>query len=107
LIEDGEIGLETGEFCVPAQHARPDRMERAEPLHALDRPADQRADALFHLARGLVGEGHGQDLAWPGAARREDVRQPRRQHARLAGASAGKHQHGPVERQHRLALLGI
>ena len=28
-------------------------------------------------------------------------------HARLAGAGAGQHQYRPVERFHRLALLGI
>ena len=43
----------------------------------------------------------------PGAALAEDVGDPRRQHARLAGAGAGQHQHRPVERLHRLALLRI
>ena len=29
------------------------------------------------------------------------------EHARLAGAGAGQHQHGTIQRLHRLALLGI
>ena len=68
-VEDGEVGFQPGQLGVAAQHARGDGMERAQPLHALDHAADQRADALLHLARGLVGEGHGQDLPRPGAAR--------------------------------------
>ncbi len=74
-VENGEVGFQPGQFGVAAQHARADGMERAQPLHALDRAADQRADALLHLARGLVGEGDGQDLrretraAWPECAR--------------------------------------
>ena len=65
--------------------------------------ADQRADALLHLARRLVGEGDGEDLA-SGRARpvREDVGDARGQHARLAGAGAGQHQHRPVDRLDRL-----
>ena len=33
-----------------------------------------RADALLHLARGLVGEGDGEDLVRPGGAGLEEVR---------------------------------
>jgi hypothetical protein len=42
-----------------------DGVEGAEPGHALDHAADEPADALLHLARGLVGEGDGEDLAGP------------------------------------------
>ena len=104
-VEDGEIRFEAGELGMPAQHARADGVERAQPLHAFDHAADQRADALLHLARGLVGEGDGQDLPGPGAPRGEDVGEAGRQHARLAGARARQHQHRPVDRHHGLALL--
>ena len=45
--------------------------------------------------------------ARPRAAGGEDMREPRGQHARLAGARAGQHQHRAVERLHGLALLGV
>jgi len=104
-VEDGEIRFEAGELGVTAQHARADGVERAQPLHAFDHAADQRADALLHLARGLVGEGDGQQLPGPGAARGENVGEAGRQHTRLAGSGAGQHQHGSVHRHHRFALL--
>ena len=59
--------------CSPTSSAwrrrilRADGVERAEPRHALGDGADERADALLHLARRLVGEGDGEDLR--GAAR--------------------------------------
>ena len=106
-VENGEIGFETGKLRIPAQHARADRMERTEPLHAFDHAADQIADALLHFARGLVGEGDGEHLPRPGAVRGEDVGKARGQHARLARARAGQNQHGAVDRQHGFALFGI
>jgi hypothetical protein len=50
------------------------------------------ADALLHLAGGLVGEGDGEDLRRPGEAERQDVGDAGGQHARLAGAGAGQHE---------------
>ncbi|MEI9887530.1 MAG: hypothetical protein WDN08_13705 [Rhizomicrobium sp.] len=46
---------------------------------------------------------------WPGHALRgvQDMGEARGQHARLAGTGAGQHQHRPVGRQHRRALLGV
>ena len=41
------------------------------------------------------------------AAEIEDVRDARGEHARLAGARAGEHQDGTIQRFHGLALLGI
>ena len=90
-----------------AQDFHADRMEGAEPRHALDHAADDLADAVLHLARRLVGEGDGEDLARPGAAGGEDVGDAHGEHARLAGAGAGQHQHRPVERLDREPLLRI
>ena len=100
-------GFKPDQLGVAAQDLHADRMEGAEPRHALDHLADHRADAALHLARRLVGEGDRQDLARPRAAGGEDVRDARGQHARLAGAGAGQHQHRPVQRLDRLPLLGI
>ena len=106
-IENGEIGFEARQLRVAAQHLGADGVERAQPLHALDHAADQRADALLHLARGLVGEGDAQHLSRPGAARGEDVGEAGGEHARLAGARAGQHQNRAIHRQHGFALLGV
>ncbi|MCY1499457.1 hypothetical protein D9M68_334750 [compost metagenome] len=69
--------------------------------------ADEHADALLHLARRLVGEGHRKDLRREGAAGRKDVGDAGRQHAGLAGAGTGKHEHGTVKRFDRLGLFRV
>ena len=106
-VEDGEVGLQADQLGVAAQDLHADRMERAEPRHALDHLADHRADAQLHLARRLVGEGDGEDFGGARAAEREDVGDARGQHARLAGSGAGEHQHRAVQRLDRGALLRI
>ena len=67
-VEDGEARLQAHQLGVAAQHPHADGVEGAEP-HALHAAADQPLDALAHLARGLVGEGDGQDLARAGPGR--------------------------------------
>ena len=106
-VENGEIGFEPDHLGVPAQDLDADGMERAEPRHALDHAADDVADAGLHLARRLVGEGDGQDLAGPGAAGGEDMGDAHGEHAGLAGAGAGQHQHRAVERLDREPLFRI
>ena len=106
-VENGEIGLEADQFGVAAQDFGRNRVKGAEPGHAFGDRADQHGDALLHLARRLVGEGDGENLVRPRAALRDDMRDARGQNPRLAGAGAGQHQHRPVERLDRRALLGI
>ncbi len=106
-VENGEVAFQPDQLGMAAQDLHADGMEGAEPWHALDHLADDLADAVLHLARRLVGEGDGEDLARPGAAEAEDVGDAHGEHAGLAGAGAGQHQHRTVERLHRLALLGI
>src|SRR5207237_4488331 len=72
-VENGEVRLEARQLGMSAQHARANRVKGAKPLHALDHAADQRTDALLHLARGFVGESDRKDLPGPGAPRREDM----------------------------------
>ena len=119
-IQDGEVRLqvdlarravETGigflrddQLGVPPQKPHADRVERAEPRHALHDVTHHPAQPVAHLPRGLVGEGDGQHLVRPGFALRQQVRDPGRQRTGLAGARAGQHQHRPVEDQHRLQL---
>ncbi len=66
-VENGEIRAQADQFGMAAQELDADRVEGAEPGHALDGAADEHADALLHLARRLVGEGDGEDLAGIGA----------------------------------------
>jgi hypothetical protein len=91
-VEDGEVALQPDQLGVAAQDLHADRVERAEPRHALDRLADHAADPLLHLARGLVGEGHCENVARPRAAGGEDVGDPRGQHSCFAGSGARQHQ---------------
>ena len=62
---------------------------------------------MLHFTRRLVGEGDRENFGRVRAPRRQDVRNARRQHAGLAGSGTREHQHRPVERFDRLALLGI
>ena len=95
-IQDGEVGLEAQERRVAAQDADREGVEGAEP-QSLDHPPDEGAQALAHLARGLVGEGDGEDLAGPGAAQGEDMGEARDEHPGLARAGAREHQDRPVD----------
>ena len=103
-VEDGEIGLQPHQFGMTAQHLGRDGMEGAEPRHPLHCGTNHLADPLAHFARGLVGEGDGQDLRGIGAARGHQMRQPRGQCRGLARARARQHQHRPFGRQHGFAL---
>ncbi len=106
-VQNGEIGFQPDHLGVPAQNLHADRVEGAEPRHAFDHAADDLADAVFHLARRLVGEGDGQNLAGPGVAGGEDVGDAHGEHAGLAGAGAGQHQHRTVESLDREPLFRI
>ena len=106
-IEHGEIGFQLHQLGMGAQDASADGVKGAEPRHALDRLAQHLAEPQLHLSRRLVGEGDGEDFAGPGPALAEDVGDAAGQHAGLAGAGARQYQDRPVQRFHRLALLGI
>ena len=106
-IEDGEVAVQPHQLGMATQHLRADRVEGAEPRHPLDDVAHHLAHAVPHLARGLVGEGDGQNLRWPRFARKQQMREPRGQRRRLARTGAGDDQHRPLGRQHRLPLRRI
>ena len=75
-VEDREIGLQSDQFGMAPEELRADRVEGAEPLHALDDTADEVADAVLHLPRGLVGEGDGEDFPRLGAVGGEQMGDP-------------------------------
>ena len=95
-IEDVEAGGEADQLGIAPEHAGGERVEGAEP-QPLRRLAQDRRDALAHFARGLVGEGHRQDLAREGAAGEQDMGEAGGQHAGLAGAGSGQHQQRAVD----------
>jgi hypothetical protein len=106
-VEDGEVGLRPTSSAWLRSIARSDRVEGAEPGHALDRAAGDLRDALLHLARGLVGEGDGEDLARPGLAGGDQMGEARGQRGGLARAGAREDQHRALGRQHGLALRRV
>ncbi len=103
-VQNREAGFQIDQFRVPAQDLDAERVEGAEPGHPFDGPADQIADPVFHLARGLVGEGHGEDFVRAGGPRGQKVRDPAGQRLRFAGTGARQHQDRAVQRCHSLLL---
>ena len=106
-VQNGEIRLEIDEFGVTAQELDTDRMKRAEPRHALDPLAHQAADTFLHLARGLVGKGHGQNITRPRATGVHQMYDTRGQRLGLARARPCQHQHGTIQCLRRTALLRV
>ena len=90
-VEDLELLGQTRILPVRAQKAMSQTMEGTDP-HAADRSAEHLVESTAHLARGLVGEGDGQDR--PGLDLL-DLKQPgdaMNEHARLARSGTGKDQ---------------
>ena len=67
---------------------------------------DHRREPLAHFVRGLVRESDREDVLRRDALR-DEIRHPRGDHARLAGARARENQQRTLGRAHRLLLLGI
>ena len=105
--EDREVRAQADELRVAAQDLGADRMERPEPLHSLGHRADEGCDALLHLPRGLVGEGHREDLVGMGLSGRDEMGDAGGENARLAGAGAGENEDRTLGRFDRRALFGV
>ena len=102
-IEDLEALRQIRVAPVQAQQPVRDAVERADP-HRRARHAEQLLDAAAHLARGLVRERHGEDAVRRRALDLDDPGDAVREHARLAAAGAGEHQHRPERGGDGLAL---
>ena len=89
-----------------AQDLGADRMERAEPRHRLLRTGEH-GDALTHLARSLVGEGHRQNFMRARPACRNDMRDASGEDAGFPHACASKNENGTVKRLDRPPLLVV
>ena len=105
-IENREIASQPDKLGMAPQHPRRQRVERPEP-HLLGKRPDHRRDPHLHLARRLVGEGHGKDVPRLRRAGGDKLGEPRCQDPRLAGAGAGKHQDRPGKAAHGFTLRGV
>ncbi len=94
-VEDDEVALVMGQVIhFAAQQAGADGMERAH-VKALGTAAEQLLDAMLHLARCLVGEGHGHDVPRRDAHVLDEVGDAVGQNARLATAGPGDDEQRP------------
>ncbi len=95
------------ETRILAKDAHAERVERPHHEAFGGFVTDQLVDAIPHLARGLVGEGHGEDVLGPDALFLDQVGNSMGQHARLAGAGSGDDKHRPFGCHNRALLVLI
>ena len=107
LVEDREARLETQAYMFLADDVEAQVVEGRDGQATSLAATQQRADPLLHLACGLVGEGHGDDVARLDAALLDQVGDLAGDHAGLAGAGAGKHQQRAADVVHGFLLPGI
>lgn len=105
-VVDRERRGEAELLGLPAQDADAGAVEGHDP-HGVGARADQLLDALLHLAGGLVGEGDRQYLAGVDAARPQQMGDPVREHAGLAGTGAGHDEQRRSGVDHGGALLFV
>ena len=100
-VEDGEVPRERPAegLHVRAQEARADAVEGAHPQEGEGVLLHEAADALLHLAGGLVREGHRQDVVRRNVLLGEEVRDAVGDDPRLARTRPGQD-------EHRGALVG-
>ncbi len=100
VVEDAEVGAEPDPLAMTAKQARAGRVKGTDPHAEGGFGADRLAQALAHLARRLVGEGHREDLPrrhaqrhQPGDAVDQDTglagARPRQNHQRALAVGDG------------------
>jgi len=105
-VEDQVVARAGGELGLDAQNARADRVERPDRQAVeLAGAAQQVHHALFHLAGGLVGEGHRHDVPRADVHVLDQVGDTVGQHAGLAAARPGQDKHRAFARRHCGLLL--
>ena len=105
-VVDDEPPVDADRLAVPAEDPRAQRVERPG-LDVAPGLADEADDPLAQLARGTVGERHGEDRPRPDVLDADQVGDPVGQHPRLAGSGAGEDQERALGRGHGALLLGI
>ena len=94
-------------FDVAPQHAHAKAVKRREQRLRERAMPENLVDALGHLVRGLIGEGHRQDRIRRHAALFNQIRDAVRDHARLARPRTGQQQHRAIDGPDAFALLRI
>ncbi|MCY1448145.1 hypothetical protein D9M71_647980 [compost metagenome] len=92
LVEDREAGLVAQARVFLADDVQAEVVEGGDGQALALAAAQEAADALLHLARRLVGEGHRDDVLRADPALLHQVGDLAGDHAGLAGACAGEHQ---------------
>jgi hypothetical protein len=105
-VADREALGEAEQLGVLAQAAHAEGVEGAHRDAVGLGCADQLAEALLHLAGGLVGEGHRQDRLRLDEAG-QHVGDPVGDHPRLAGPRAGQDEEGALQGLGGVPLLGV
>ncbi len=105
-IENLEGRRQAGVTVMDAQKAVAQAMEGADP-HGTHIDRNQRGQAGLHLARRLVGEGHGQNTRRAGLGGGQQPGNTGGQHAGLAAAGTRQHQRGACRPGHGTQLFGI
>ncbi len=105
-VIDHEPAVQPDGLPVPPQHPGTKRVE-GPGLDVLAGVTGQGRDPLAELARGPVGERHGQDPARLHGLDADQVRDAVRDHARLAGTRPGQDQDRAVGRRHGAALFRV
>jgi hypothetical protein len=106
-VVDREIALAPEVHDVAPQEARADAMKRADRERRRAPIAEDMIEALFHLARGFVRKGHGDDIERVDAKHVDHIGHAVGEHAGFAAAGAGQHQHRPVAGLYCLALRWV
>ncbi len=91
LVVDAELARKSEVLGLVAQQSRRKRMKGADPQPGRF-VVEEACDALTHLPRRLVGEGDRKDPLRPDTVCRDEVRDARRQHPRLARPGPRHHQ---------------
>ncbi|KFF33516.1 hypothetical protein G039_0325365 [Pseudomonas aeruginosa VRFPA01] len=107
LVEDREAGLVAEPLMLLADDVQAEVVEGRDGQAPAFAAAQQAADALLHFPRGLVGEGHRDDVLGADAALLDEVGDLAGDHAGLAGAGASQDQQGTADVVHGFLLPGI
>ncbi len=107
LVKDREAGLVAQALMLLADDVQPQVVEGRDGQAAGVGPAQQLADPLFHLACGLVGEGHGNDVLGADAAFLHQIGDLAGDYAGFAAAGPGQHQQRSADVLDGFLLAGV
>ncbi len=107
LIEDREAGLVAESLMLLADDVQTEVVESRDGQAAGVRSLDQLADPLLHLACGLVGEGHGDDVLRADTALLDQIGDLACDHTGLAATGPCQYQQRPADIFDGFLLAGV